>query len=193
MTDANHQPGQPGQEIAREPDSPWRGAGPELLIAAIAVAAAALAGLATAGWPGLAVVAIAAAALSMLVLRGLAPGTAGQIIRKSKDKQAARSIGGYGQRRFVVATSVNNMAFYQSDLRPALEHLLAARLAEVHGINLYTDPASAQRAFCKTRADEALWRWIDPEQATTTRERAGTARGIPRRTLTRLVDRLEHL
>ena len=192
---AANRPGahQPGQEITREPDSPWRGAGPELLIAAIAVAAVAIAGLATAGWPGLAVVAIAAAALSMLVLRGLAPGTAGQLIRKAKEKPTARTIGGYAQRRFVVGSSVSSMAFYQSDLRPALEHLLAARLAEVHGINLYTDPASAQRAFCKTRADEALWRWIDPEQAKTTQERAGTASGIPRRTLARLVDRLEHL
>jgi hypothetical protein len=184
---------QPGQEITREPDSPWRDAGPELLIAAIAVAAVAIAGLATAGWAGLATVAIGTAALSMLVLRGLAPGTAGQLIRKAKEKPAARTIGGYAQRRFVVGTSVSSMAFYQSDLRPALEHLLAARLAEVHGINLYTDPASARRAFCKTRADEALWPWIDPEQAETTQVRGRTASGIPRRTLTRLVDRLEHL
>ena len=71
-----------------------------------------------------------------------------------------------------------------------LEHLLAARLAERHGVNLYTDPAAARRAFVRTAHDEALWRWIDPAQGVAASD---AHPGIPRRTLARLIDRLEHL
>jgi hypothetical protein len=168
--------------------NPWRGAGPELVIAAVAVAAAALAALAVAGWPGLAAVAIATAVLALAVLRGLAPRPAAQSIRKAKDKEVKRSIAGYSQRRYVVAAGISSQAFYESSLRPALEHLLAARLAESHGVNLYTDPAAARALFCRGRRDEALWPWIDPTQ-----QGHPEQRGIPRRTLTRLIDRLEQL
>jgi hypothetical protein len=181
-----------------EPDvtgdvSPWRDARPELTIAAVAVTATALAGALTAGWGGLAVVAIGAAALSMLVVRGLVPPSAPQSVRRSADRQTERPIVGYAQRRFVVATSLTSRATYESDLRPLLEHLLAARLAENHGINLYTDPAAARRAFCRSRGDEALWRWIDPAQSLSAAERDRERRGITHRTLARLVSRLEQL
>jgi hypothetical protein len=174
-------------------DSPWRGAGPELITAAITVAVTALAGIAVAGWPGLAVVAAGTAALSVVVLRGLAPRPAGQTVRKTREKQSARSIAGFAQRKFVVASGTGNRAFFESDLRPALEHLLAARLAERHGINLYTQPEAARRAFCRTNADAALWRWIDPAVERPAEQRGSTERGIPRRVLARLVERLEHL
>ncbi|MGH3165830.1 MAG: hypothetical protein ACRDN0_08035 [Trebonia sp.] len=180
-----------------EPDdlspSPWRGARPELIIAAVTAAAAALAALAVAGWTGVAVVAVAAAVLAIVVLRGLAPDLADQTVRKAREKPAARAIGGYAQRRFVVGTSVSSQAFYETDLRPALEHLLAARLAEHHGINLYAEPSRARAAFCQTRTDESIWHWIDPAQAAPLDQRASQTGGIPRRTLARLVNRLEHL
>ena len=172
--------------------SPWYGAWPELRIAAVMVTAAALAGGLVAGWPGVAVVAIGAAALSMVVLRGLLPRSAELSVRRAGARQAARPIFGYAQRRFVVATSISSRPVYESDLRPVLEHLLAARLAENHGINLYTDPAAARRVFCRTRGDEALWRWVDPAQALSTAERE-KSRGVSPRTLTRLVNRLEQL
>jgi hypothetical protein len=172
--------------------TPWRGAGPELVIVAVAVAATALAGAAVAGWPGAAVVAVAAAALALVVLRGLAPRAAQQSVRMAREKQGTRPISGYTQRRFVVASGLSNQAFYQTDLRPVLEHLLAARLAERHGINLYTEPGAARTAFCRTRGDAALWRWIDPEQAAP-ESRDGQGHGIPRRTLSRLIERLEQL
>ena len=171
----------------------WRGAGPELAIAAVAVAAAALAGGTLAGWPGVATVAIGAAALSMVVLRGLLPRSAAQSVRHARDKRGARTIAGYAQRKFVVLSSTDSRAFYESDLRPVLEHLLAARLAENHGVNLYTDPAAARAAFCRNRGDEALWRWVDPAQARPAGDRDRERHGIPRRTLARLVNRLEQL
>ena len=105
----------------------------------------------------------------------------------------ASSISGYGQRRFVVATSVTSRGLYESDLRPVLEHILAARLADGHGVNLYTDPEAARRAFCRTRADETLWPWIDPAQALNPDDRDRHPQGIPRRALARLITRLEQL
>ncbi len=171
----------------------WRGAEPELAIAGVTVLAAALAGGAVAGWPGVVTVAIATAARSIVVLGALAPRPAAQAVRLARDKQAARSIAGYAQRRFLVASSVTNRAFYESDLRPVLEHLLAARLAEHHGVNLYTDPARARAVFCHSRGDEILWSWVDPAQAPQALDRDMQAHGIPRRTLARLVNRLEQL
>jgi hypothetical protein len=172
-------------------ENPWHGAGPELIIAAITVGAAALAGGAVAGWPGAVTALIAAATLAMVVLRGLVPHSAAQSVRLAKEKQVARSVTGYPQRRAVVTSSLSSRAFYEADLRPVLEHLLAARLAEKHAINLYQDPAAAHAAFCRSRADEALWSWVDPAQALPPDHRDLQRYGIPRRTLARLIDRLE--
>ena len=131
----------------------WRAAVPELVIAAVTVAAAALAAAAVSGWPGAVTVAIATAVIALLVLRALIPRSAAQALRLKRDRQRARQIHGYAQRRFVVVTSLSSRAMYESDLRPALEHVLAARLAERHAVNLYTEPEKARQAFCRTRAD----------------------------------------
>jgi hypothetical protein len=171
----------------------WAAARPELAVAGIAVTVAALAGAALSGWPGVVTVAVATSVIALLVLRTLIPRSAGQSVRIARDKQVARSIFGYAQRRFVVEASVANRPLYESDLRPVLEHILAARLSESRGINLYTDPAEARSAFCRTRADEALWPWIDPAQALSADERVAHRHGIPSRTLARLIDRLEQL
>lgn len=175
--------------------SQWRRARPEVIIAAILVALAAAAGLAVAGWPGLAVVATVAAALTLAVLRGLAPRPAPQSTRKApeSDTSTMNSITGFSRQRFIVASGIASRPFYEADLRPMLEHLLAARLAERHGLNLYTDPAAAKRAFVRSARDEALWRWIDPAQARRGDPPGNSTRGIPRRTLARLIDRLEKM
>jgi len=171
----------------------WREAAPELTIAAIAVTAAALAGAAVSGWPGVVTVAAAASVLALMVLRALLPGSAAQTVRRAKDKPQARAISGYAHRRFTVSTSVTSRPTYESDMRPVLEHILAARLADSRGVNLYTEPAEAKAAFCRGLADEALWQWIDPKQALNASDRAGQRHGIPRRTLARLITRLEQL
>jgi hypothetical protein len=171
----------------------WRPAFPELIVAAIAVAAAAVAAAAVAGWPGVVVVAAATTVIALLLLRGIIPRSAAQAQRQKRDKQRARTISGYAQRRFVVATSLTSRPTYEADLRPVLEHILAARLAENHAVNLYTEPAAARKAFCRTRREETLWRWIDPAQALDADERASQRHGIPGRTLSRLITRLEQL
>jgi hypothetical protein len=171
----------------------WRPAFPELAIAAVMVAAAALAAAAVAGWPGVAAVAAATAVIALLLLRGVMPRSAALALRQKKDKQRARSISGYAQRRFIVVTSLASRPTYESDLRPVLEHILAARLAENHAVNLYTEPDAARKAFCRTRGDQRLWPWIDPAQGLAADDRAAHKRGIPSRVLGRLITRLEQL
>jgi hypothetical protein len=171
----------------------WRTARPELVVAAIVVVAATLAGAAVAGWPGVVAVAAVTALIAQLLLRGIVPRSAVQVSRLQRGKQRARAVSGYAQRRFVVAASLDSRAMYESDLRPILEHILAARLAENHAVNLYTEPEAARKAFCRLRGDERLWRWIDPGQSFDADERASQSRGIPGRTLARLITRLEQL
>jgi hypothetical protein len=175
--------------------SQWQRARPEIILVAILAVIASGAALAVAGWPGLAVVATASAAIALLEIRGLAPRPAEATARKARETDASgtRSVTGYSQRRFLVTSGISAMEFYEGNLRPELEHLLAARLAERHGLNLYTDPAAAKRVFVRSLADEALWQWIDPAAAVGGKGRGLEGRGIPRRALARLIDRLEHL
>jgi hypothetical protein len=171
----------------------WRDATPELLIAAITVAVAAIAGAAVAGWPGVVTVAVAATALALIAVRVIIPRSAAQSSRRAREKQQARQISGYAKRRFIVASSVTSRGLYEADLRPALEHILSARLADSHAVNLYTEPEAARKAFCRNRADESLWPWIDPAQALDSNDGHHHKVGIPRRTLARLITRLEQL
>jgi hypothetical protein len=182
------------QDAAGATVSPWRGTAPELVIAAILVTAVAAAGYAVAGWAGLSVVAVATAAIAMLVLRVLLPQLTPDEAKKAREKPQARSLSGYSRRRFVVHNAMTSQGFYDSELRPVLEHLLAARLAERHGVHLYQDPAAARRLLCRSPRDAGLWQWIDPATRPQVPPREATdRRGIPRRTLARLIDRLEKL
>jgi hypothetical protein len=169
---------------------PWSGSGPELAVAGVAVTVAAVTGYAMASWAGLGIVAVVAGLIALAVLRGLLPQAIADVARLAREKRTARPVSGYGHRRFVVASGVSSRSFYDLELRPVLEHLLAARLAERHGINLYQDPAAARRVLCKNRRDAVLWQWIDPSATAPVQ---GNRRGIPRYVLARLIERLEHL
>jgi hypothetical protein len=174
--------------------NPWRGTAPELVIAGVLVLALAAAGYLMAGWAALAVVAVGTAATAMALLRVLLPQATPDQARKAREKRQPRMLSGYSHRRFVVQTATFSLGFYQAELRPVLEHLLAARLAERHGVHLYQDPEAARRLLCRGRRDADLWPWIDPASRPTTSGRdAAERRGIPRRTLARLIDRLEKL
>jgi hypothetical protein len=176
--------------------SPWRGTKPELVTAAVLVTAAAVAGYLMAGWTGLSVVVIAAAAIALLVLRALLPQLTPDAARTAREKPTARVLSGYSHRRFVVKTAMESKGFYDHELRPVLEHLLAARLAERHGVNLYAYPHAARALLCASARDADLWTWIDPAsrpEDTSSRDYGHDRRGIPPRTLARLLDRLEKL
>ena len=180
--------------------SPWRGTGPELVIAGVVLVVAAAAGYLLAGWAGLSVAVTAGAAAAMAVLRYLLPAPTPDAARKAREKPQARPLSGYSHRRSVVHNAIDSRGFYQSELRPVLEHLLAARLAERHGVHLYQDPDAARRLLCRRPRDADLWPWIEPRpeapegtKPETRASKASTEPGIPRRTLARLIDRLERL
>ena len=174
--------------------SPWRGTTPELLTAAVAVIVTAGAGYAVAGWAGLTVVAVVTAAVAMVLLRGLLPQLTPDTSKKAKERPHARTLTGYSHRRFVVRNAMTSQNYYNVELRPVLEHLLAARLAERHGVHLYQDPDAARRLLCRHPRDASLWPWIDPVARPESPSREGQqGRGIPPRTLARLIDRLEKL
>ena len=58
-------------------------------------------------------------------------------------------------------------------------------------------PDAARRLLCRRPRDADLWPWIEPTpegaEPETRASKAGTEPGIPRRTLARLIDRLERL
>ncbi|MEU8952986.1 hypothetical protein AB0C93_01640 [Streptomyces sp. NPDC048518] len=92
----------------------------------------------------------------------------------------APALGGW--RRIVTDTLADDAeVHFASVMRPQLQRLFAARLAERHGVAMYRNP---QRASALVGAE--LWPWIDPEAA------------APRPTLSEpvlrsLLDRLEAL
>ena len=170
------------------------------MIAGVVIVVAAAAGYLLAGWAGLSVAVTAGTAAAMVVLRYLLPTPTPDAARKAREKPQARLLSGYSHRRFVVHSSIASRGFYQGELRPVLEHLLAARLAERHGVHLYQDPDAARRLLCRRPRDADLWPWIEPDpeapegtQPETRASKASTEPGIPRRTLARLIDRLERL
>ena len=164
------------------------------MIAAASILVAAAAGYLMASWAGLSVAVTAGAAVAMVVLRYLLPTLTPDAARKTREKPQARLLSGYSHRRFVVHSSIASKGFYHGELRPVLEHLLAARLAERHGVHLYQDPDAARRLLCRRPRDADLWTWIDPRTRPETSGAEGRdERGIPRRTLARLIDRLERL
>jgi hypothetical protein len=180
--------------------SPWRGTKPELVIAALLAAAVAVAGYVTASWAGLSAVVTMAAAITLVVPRALLPKLAPDRVRTVRKKPAVRALMGYGRLSSLVQAAISSLASYNDELRPELERLLAARLAQRHGVQLYQDPVAARALLCRNPRDADLWPWIDP--ATRPEKsppghagHAGHADqlGIPRHTLARLIDRLENL
>lgn len=85
---------------------------------------------------------------------------------------------------------------YEWRLRPLLERLYAARLAERHGVSLHTE---RQRAAALVGAE--AWPWIDPRRPPgtdpapppPTARHAAYPRPVPQAVLTLLVERLERL
>ena len=182
--------GQAGQADGRG----WAAAGPEICVAAIVAACAAVTGYAAGGLAGTAVVMTVTAVAALAVARVIGPGGGarpddGRLV--SDDLEAIPgSFSGYWRRLTGLTDATESLPAYDAGLRATLQHVLAARLAERHGISLYDDPAAARRLLCPQRHDQSLWYWVDPARPATV---AGDQRGIPPRTLAVLIDRLERL
>jgi hypothetical protein len=170
----------------------WRALRPELIITAVMVGATAVGAYAYAGSAAAFGTVTIWAVVILVVLRALVPTTRAQAARRDESWQL-RSQGsyiGFWRNRGLLADASVNMRSYDADLRPVLQHLLAARLAERHGVSLYADPDAARQLLLAGEPDDSLWYWLDPERPA---EQRAMRHGIPQRTLTAIVDRLERL
>jgi hypothetical protein len=168
---------------------------PELTVTAVLILATSAAVYGYAG-AGAAVIALIVGAVVLLVLlRGLVTGAAPLLQQQDTWRPTVRtSFTGFWRKHGILANATASMMSYDAELRPTLQHLLAARLAERHDVNLYQDPSAARRLLLHgtTRGgrDDQLWYWLDPARPAETRQQA---RGIPPRTLAAIIDRLERL
>jgi hypothetical protein len=179
---------------------------PELVIAALALVAAAGGAYALSGAPGAVVAVVAFAALALVVtawLLPLSPAPPQTREQLDENRRPTTWFHNYWRQRERVEAGTKSMASYRSSLGPQLQNLLAARLGETHGINLYTDPEAARRLFCARPRDQELWPWVAPARPGPPEDNAGEpepsaskgkeAPGIPPAVLARLVQRLENL
>jgi hypothetical protein len=190
-----------GRSAGRRSDGPtattdgWRGCVPELTVTAVLILATSGAVYGYAG-AGAAVIALIVGAVVLLVLaRGLVTGAVPLLQQQDTWRPTVRtSFTGFWRKHGILANATASMMSYDAELRPTLQHLLAARLAERHDVNLYTDPSAARRLLLQGTArggrDDQLWYWLDPTRPAETRQQA---RGIPPRTLAAIIDRLERL
>ena len=185
-------PGNPAEDGATV--SPWTGTGPELVIAGAMILVAAAAGYLVAGWAGLSVAVTAGAAVAMVVLRYLLPTLTPDAARKAREKPQARMLSGYSHRRFVVRSSIASRASTRASSGRVLEHLLPPGWPNATACTCTrtrTRPGGCSAAVRARRRPVAVDRpGYRPE---TPASKGGTEPGIPRRTLARLIDRLEHL
>jgi hypothetical protein len=185
-------PRQPAAESGASPARDgWQATAPELVIATAVVSVTSIAIYLYAG-AGTAVAALAIwAVLALAALRWIVPPAA----RPLADQAPWRGLGrtsfiGYWRKRAMLTDAAASMVSYDAELRPTLPHLLAARLAERHGISLYQDPDAAKRMLLPRPGEDALWYWLDPRRPA---EGDHQRRGIPPRTLAAIIDRMERL
>jgi hypothetical protein len=154
----------PGGSTAASATAGWRALRPELIISCVMVIATAVA---VYGYAGLAAAfgsVTAWAVVILVLLRVLVPVTPSQFDSRDDNSQqySQGSFIGFWRQRGVLIDASSSMASYDADLRPTLQHLLAARLAERHGVSLYADPEAARRLLLPRANDGGLWYWLDP-------------------------------
>jgi hypothetical protein len=195
-----------GRSASRRRDHPaasadgWRGSVPELAVTVVLILAtsAAVYGYAGAG-AGVATLIVWAVVL-LVLLRGLVTATPSPLVQHQETWRttARSSFTAFWRKHGVLTNATASMMSYDAELRPTLQHLLAARLAERHDVNLYQDPSAARRLLLPGSVrgsthggrDDRLWYWIDPARPAETRPHV---KGIPPRTLAAIIDRLERL
>jgi hypothetical protein len=184
----------------------FRGAGRELAVAAGLVIALAVAAWVLFGPATSSIVVLGCAAVSLVVLRTLISRPADPVdVTQARHDTPATSFAWSWRMQTDIASAISSLAAWDNHTRRRLQNLLAARLAERHGISLAADPQAARAAFIgepsgvhrgsslwaspASRAE--LWYWIDPHRQTP--DDASTRRGIPPRVLAALIHRLEQL
>jgi hypothetical protein len=170
----------------------WNAARRELSVAAglvIALTGGAwiLLGAATAG-----IVALICVVVALIVMRTLVPPPAALPEPADPAYDAPTlSFSGYWRTQFELNAGTKSLSAWDLNTRRRLQNLLAARLAERHGISLTAEPEAAKAALIGTSRKTDLWYWIDPQRPTPAD--ASSRPGIPPRTLAALIQRLEQL
>jgi len=183
---------QAGGDAAASPAAEgWRAAAPELAITVALVSVSSVAVYLYAGVGTGAVAVIIWAVLALAALRWIVPPAVQPLAEQTQWRGLGRtSFTGYWRRRAMLTDASASMVSYDAELRLTLQHLLAARLAERHGISLYDDPEAARRLLLPRAGEDALWFWLDPRRPAESNQQR---RGIPPRTLAAVIDRLERL
>ena len=179
----------PGQQ---QPANGWRDSLPELAIAVALVAVVCGAIYLYAG-AGTAVLALTGCAVVLVVaLRAVIPATSALAPGQQQPWRAnvPGSFTRFWRKRGILTDATRSMSSYDAELRPTLQHLLAARLAERHNLSLYHDPAAARRLLLPRSHQDGLWFWLDPARPAETQHNRP---GIPLGTLAAIIDRLERL
>jgi hypothetical protein len=171
----------------------WRGARRELavataLVVTLAAAGFALAGAAVAAFVVLSSAAVAIAALRVLLSHGADEPEPAEPYRRGP---TTPSLVGFWRARADLTESSRSLSSWDHGPRPRLQNLLAARLAERHGVSLAHDPETARRLRLGAGSRRDLWYWIDPQRPIP--PDASDRPGIPPRVLAALIDRLEQL
>lgn len=171
----------------------WRGARRELAVAAVLVVTIAVACYALAGAAAAALVVLISAAVAIVTLRALLiPGDdEPEPAEPYRRGPTTPSLVGFWRARAELTESSRSLSAWDHGPRPRLQNLLAARLAERHGVSLAYDPETARRLLLGTRGRPDLWYWIDPQRPIP--PDASARPGIPPRVLAALIDRLEQL
>jgi hypothetical protein len=159
-----------------------RGAGVLAVLSALAVISA----YGGAGFAGLVVAVSALAVIGLLVLALGVPAAPIRSHRRRRRMELTDS-------RYPTFEHVSEQVswaevsprHYDMVTRPLLVRLMASRLSDRHGVDLYRDPEQA-----RTIVGDDLWWWLDPNRPV---EGSSQPPGVDAVTLTRLVDRLEKL
>jgi hypothetical protein len=178
----------------------WRASAPELTVTVVLILATSAAVYGYAGVGAAVVTLIVWAVVVLVLLRCLVTTTAAPLVQHQETWRTTgrSSFTGFWRKHGILTNATASMMSYDAELRPTLQHLLAARLAERHDVNLYQDPSAARRLLLPRTArrtghggrDDQLWYWLDPARPAETRPQV---KGIPPRTLAAIIDRLERL
>src|SRR5262245_31761004 len=183
-------------------DSGWAGARREILVAALLIITLTAAAWMIDGAPAAGLVLLICVVLSLIALRAvIEPHEEPVEPRNSLDLGPPRSFVGFWRTRSDLIDATRSLSAWDQGLRPRLTNLLAARLAERHGISLADEPDAARQLLEAGRSGRRdLWTWIAPvppaaptaEDASSPRD-ASSRPGIPPGVLAALIDRLERL
>jgi hypothetical protein len=183
----------------------WAAARRELTIAACLVFTLTAAAWVVLGAATAAIVALVCVALGLVALRTLIDSR----VEPSDQPDTyydgpIQSFAGFWRTQFELDSGTKSLSAWDLNTRRRLQNLLAARLSERHGISLLEEPEAARRAFIGSgrgagqggrppgaKHSTDLWYWIDPQRPTP--PDASARPGIPPRTLTALIQRLEQL